>query len=109
VRFRFAGGLRRVFLNPFGSCLERPRSPNPRRPGKAETTFPGSGKKSLVTEGFDGGLSSWPVALRHVRAWLEPGVMLWRYWRGWSDKPPPPALQRLLDWLWQGRGIELYI
>ena len=52
---------------------------------------------------------NWPMALRHVRAWLEPGIMLWRYWRAWSAKPPLPALQRLLDWLWEGRGIELYI
>lgn len=66
-------------------------------------------EKSHATEGSEGGLCSWPVALRHVRAWLEPGVMLWRYWRGWSDKPPPSALQELLDWLWKGRGIELYI
>jgi hypothetical protein len=35
--------------------------------------------------------------------------MLWRYWRAWSATPPPPALQRLLDWLWEGRGIDLYI
>jgi len=34
--------------------------------------------------------------------------MLWRYWRGWSDLPPPPALRQLLEWLWHGRGIYLY-
>jgi hypothetical protein len=26
----------------------------------------------------------WPVALRKVRAWLEPWLMLGRYWRAWS-------------------------
>jgi hypothetical protein len=49
------------------------------------------------------------VALRQVRAWLEPWIMLGRYWRGWSSKPPPPELQQLLDWLFQGGGINLYV
>jgi hypothetical protein len=30
---------------------------------------------------------SWPQALRAMRVWLEPWVMLWRYWRAFSDKP----------------------
>ena len=51
---------------------------------------------------------AWPLALRAVRAWLEPWIMLWRYWRGWSVEPPPPPLQALLDWLAQGRPIALY-
>jgi hypothetical protein len=55
------------------------------------------------------GLGSWPMALRQIRAWLEPGILRWRYWRAWSAKPPPPARHRLLDWLWEGRGIALYV
>ena len=51
---------------------------------------------------------SWPGALRAVRAWLEPWVMLWRYWRGWSNRPPPPQLQALLDWVQQGQELYLY-
>ena len=31
------------------------------------------------------------VALRRVRAWLEPAWVLWRCWRAWSDQPPPAA------------------
>ena len=50
---------------------------------------------------------SWPVALRAVRGWL-PWIMLRRYWHGWSQQPPPPALQLLLTWLEQGRTISLY-
>jgi hypothetical protein len=42
---------------------------------------------------------SWPMALRAVRGWLEPWIMLRRYWNGWSPLPPPPALQLLLTWL----------
>lgn len=51
----------------------------------------------------------WPVALRQVRAWLEPWIMLGRYWRGWSAQPPPRELQALLEWLWRGGGIDLYV
>jgi hypothetical protein len=53
-------------------------------------------------------LISWPVALRRVRSWLEPWVLLGRWWRAWSTQPPPPALQALLDWLWRGQAIPLY-
>ncbi len=35
--------------------------------------------------------------------------MLWRYWRVWSANTPPPALQQLLDWLWEGYAIDLSI
>jgi hypothetical protein len=50
----------------------------------------------------------WPVALRRVRAWLAPALFLWRCWRAWSDHPPPPSLQALLDWLHQGYPLLLY-
>jgi hypothetical protein len=50
----------------------------------------------------------WPVALRAVRGWLEPWIMLRRYWRAWSEQPLPPLLQRLLDQLGQGQGLFLY-
>jgi hypothetical protein len=51
---------------------------------------------------------SWPLALRKVRAWLEPYVMLIRYWRAFSDLPPPPELRALLEWVFSGRGLYLY-
>jgi hypothetical protein len=51
---------------------------------------------------------SWPVALRLVRGWLEPWIMLRRYWNGWSELPPPPALQLLLQWLERGHPIAFY-
>jgi SRSO17 transposase len=50
----------------------------------------------------------WPVALRAVRAWLEPWVLLRRYWRAWSALPPPPALRALLEYLRHGYGLDLY-
>ena len=50
----------------------------------------------------------WPRALRRVRAWLEPAWILWRYWRAWSDLPPPAALQALLDWVHRGYPLDLY-
>ena len=51
---------------------------------------------------------TWPQALRRVRAWLEPYLLLRRYWQAWSVKPPPQRLQRLLDWLFDGRPIHCY-
>ena len=33
------------------------------------------------------GLSRWPVAVRPLHAWREPGIMRWRSWRAWSAKP----------------------
>ena len=53
--------------------------------------------------------TSWPVALRAVRAWLTPWSVLWRCWRSWSPAPPPAALQRLLDGLTTGRPLHLYL
>jgi hypothetical protein len=51
---------------------------------------------------------SWPVALRRVRGWLDPWVMLWRFWRAWSKAPPPPPLQALLDAVGEGHSLDLY-
>jgi len=50
----------------------------------------------------------WPQALRAVRGWLEPWMLLQRYWRAWSKAPPPLALQHLLDWLGQGNALFPY-
>jgi quercetin dioxygenase-like cupin family protein len=49
-----------------------------------------------------------PLALRKVRAWLEPYVMLMRYWRAFSDLPPPAELKALLEWVFAGKGLYLY-
>src|SRR6266700_4055146 len=51
---------------------------------------------------------TWPLVLRQVRAWLDPYIMLNRYWRAFSPLPPPLPLQRLLDRLWRGNGIDFY-
>src|SRR5215207_8212873 len=54
-----------------------PFLPRKRRGGKRKADFPPV-------------LPSWPVALRKVRSWLEPYVMLVRYWRAFSDLCPRP-------------------
>jgi len=51
----------------------------------------------------------WPEALRAVRGWLEPWVMLWRYWRAFSRTAPPPELRALLERVFSGRGLYLYV
>jgi hypothetical protein len=33
---------------------------------------------------------------------------LWRYWRAFSDLPPPAELMALLEWVFSGRGLYLY-
>jgi len=53
-------------------------------------------------------LLSWPKALREVRAWLEPWVMLRRYWRAWSEQPPPAFLQCMLEAVQHGQPLFLY-
>jgi hypothetical protein len=53
--------------------------------------------------------SCWPVALRRVRSWLLPWHFLGRCWRAWSDAPPPPPLQALLDAVAMGRPLNLYL
>jgi hypothetical protein len=52
---------------------------------------------------------SWPQALRKVRAWLQPYVMLLRYCRAYTDLPPPEQLEALLDRLFSAEGLHLYV
>jgi hypothetical protein len=56
-----------------------------------------------------GPLPSWPVALRRVRSWLDPWTFLGRCWRAWSGAPPPPELQALLDQVFIGRPLHVYL
>ena len=51
----------------------------------------------------------WPITLRHIRAWLTPATLLQRYWRAWSNAPPPPQLQDLLTAALAGQAIPVYI
>jgi hypothetical protein len=46
--------------------------------------------------------------LRAVRGWLEPWIMLRRYWQAFSEMPPPPQLRALLEQVFSGRGLYLY-
>ncbi len=67
-----------------------------------------SGGKAVQSVLFGPPLS-WPVALRQVRSWLDPWVMLWRLWQAWSEADPPPALQALLDAVGRGHSLDLYV
>jgi hypothetical protein len=51
----------------------------------------------------------WPESLLAVRGWLEPWVMLWRYWRAFCDLSPPPELRALLEQVFSGRELYLYV
>ena len=61
----------------------------------------GSGKRRPV--------ASWPEALRSVREWLEPYVVLWRYWKTFSGMPTPKELRALLESVFSGKGLYLYV
>ena len=52
---------------------------------------------------------SWPRALRAVRAWLSPWTALQRSWNAWSNAPPPPQLQALMNSVAAGCGLHLYL
>src|SRR3954464_10122310 len=80
-----------------GACPPKSR-PNRR------TIFPPSRREG----GKKRASASWPEALRVVRGWLEPWVMLWRYWRAFSEMDPPSELKALLDRIFSGRGLYLY-
>ena len=53
--------------------------------------------------------ASWPVAFRAVRGWLEPWIMLGRYWRAFSGMPPPQELGALLERVFSGKGLYFYV
>lgn len=77
------------------------------QPKRAQPPTRVSGEKSPGAAKPFVGLT-WPEALRQVRSWLEPAIMLKRYWCAYSLAPPPFALQELLGWLRQGNGINVY-
>jgi hypothetical protein len=51
---------------------------------------------------------SWPRAIRAVRAWLDPWTTLHRCWRAWTNEPPPPELQALINAVGAGHTLDLY-
>jgi hypothetical protein len=89
---------------PAATQASEPEAPPPTR---VPTASAGMGKKISEGKGVRPQVS-WPMALRAVRGWLEPWIMLRRYWHGWSQLPPPPAVQLLLSRLEQGHAISLY-
>jgi hypothetical protein len=53
-------------------------------------------------------MTTWPMTLRRVRAWLDPWTCLWRWWRAWSTAPPPPAIRALLHAVGTGHPLHPY-
>jgi hypothetical protein len=62
-------------------------------PGQEKKSYYGSSfwHAAVAEEKGERPRVSWPLALRAVRGWLEPWIMLRRYWSGWSPQPPPPT------------------
>ena len=52
---------------------------------------------------------SCPEALRAVRGWLEPWIVLMRYWKAFSRMPPPEELRVLFEKVFSGGALYLYV
>ena len=70
---------------------------------------PGGGERGAARRHAGPPPSSWPRAIRAVRAWLSPWIALQRWWAAWSKAPPPRQLQELLNSVGAGHGLHLYI
>jgi hypothetical protein len=82
---------------------------NRQRPTRRPSRRPRGGQRRPDIGAQPAVRSSWPVAVRAVRAWLTPWSVLWRCWRSWSPAPPPRQLQRLLEDVAAGQPLHLYL
>ena len=80
--------------------------PRPPRGGRRPVS---SRRRPVSSQRLPSRGGSWPQALRRVRGWLTPWVVLGRWWRAWSTAPPPAQLRRLLDTTHAGRPLHLYL
>jgi hypothetical protein len=96
----------------FSFCWQTFLAEDPAQPAPSalQAAAPSAARGSSRTGiGAEPAVSSWPVAVGAVRAWLTPCSVLARCWRSWSPAPPPPQLQGLLDWLAAGQPLHLYL
>src|SRR5215216_2995491 len=99
AHFRFVGGRTCESMAWHPSMRRHRRSPCRRMWGKKEEEQIEKERPPLA----------WPVALRQVHSWLDPWIMLWRFWRAWSNAPPPPQLRALLDAVGGGHSLDVYV
>ena len=64
----------------------------------------GSGRMSWTQVKF---YTYWPKAVRKVRSWLQTWNVLSRCWQAWSGLPPLD-FHALIDWVADGRPLNLY-
>jgi hypothetical protein len=79
-------------------ALEKPAQKTTDDDPPSETQ--GRGEKEsqgILAGGLEGG-----------KGWLEPWIMLRRYWRAFSGMPPPRELRTLLERVFCGEGLYLY-
>jgi len=100
ARSRSAGGPGSPSTPP-NPCPPRRRLPPP--------WGPRGGRRPATKTSRCDVLVSWPVALRRVRGWLTPRVVLGRWWRAWSPAAPPLQLRLLLATAQAGRPLHLYL
>ncbi|WP_141713804.1 hypothetical protein [Streptomyces sp. AVP053U2] len=88
--------------------IEASTSPHPNRPTPLRRSSPQPGQRGGPAPSHQSQLPCWPKALRTVRSWLTPALVLRRRWTAWSTKPPPAEPQELIDAVTTGQGIQLY-
>jgi hypothetical protein len=98
----------------FSFCWQAWFAEYPAQPARAEpqaTAPPGAagGRRPATKTSMCDVVVSWPVALRRVRGWLTPWVVLGRWWRAWSTAPPPAQLRLLLEAAHAGQPLHLYL
>jgi len=92
----------------FSFCWAAWLTDHPPRHDAAPQPEPGGGERGPRAAGPPPA-PSWPRALRAVRAWLFPWIVLRRWWPAWSTAPPPRQLQALINSVAAGCGPHLYI
>jgi hypothetical protein len=86
-------------------AAEAPQPP----PAPSAERAPAREKRGTPAGAGADGCLCWPRTLRRVRAWLDPWLSLGRWWRAWSNTPPPTELQQLIDAVAAGRPLNLYV
>jgi DDE superfamily endonuclease len=108
VRSDLASAATRSWSTAPSASAGTPGSPIRRHPPRRRTPEPAAERGGPGPPG-PSQPPCWPRAIRAVRAWLAPWITLQRWWAAWSNAPPPPPLQALINSVAAGRGLHLYI
>jgi hypothetical protein len=98
-----AAGMLRIYLLCWWAYALLPTEEPAQTENHPSDNLEGRGKKEASATLLAGSI------VRTVRGYLEPWVMLRRYCRAYSAKPPPPQPKALLERVFSGQGLYLYV